>query len=248
MHRNMRLLLCIAVAFYVPFTVKAQYINVPRYQFGVGAGALIYQGDLSPEKFGAYKSPRLSVNLMASRLLSPSFAIRANLLVGGLRGSDANYDDPEWRQHRNFQFRSSVVELSVTPEWNILGRNYQSKGFSPYVFAGVGYSFLRIRRDYSGYDGAYFGDGSPILAGLAEDEAVDPPRGIFHVPIGVGFRYYFSDKWGVQAESTYRAFSNDYVDGFSRSANPDKGDSYHGHSISLLFRLGKKICWIVRRH
>lgn len=240
MHHNLKWLYCLAITFCLPFSTKAQQWNVPRYQFGIGAGALIYQGDLSPGQFGAYKSSRLSLNLIASRLLSPSFSVRANLTGGGLRADDADYQDPEWRQHRNFQFRSTVVELSVTPEWNILGRNYHTKGIAPYVFAGVGYSFLRIRRDYSNFDVGYFGDGSPILTGLAEDEAENPPRGLLHIPIGVGARYYFSDKWGVQFETTYRAFSNDYVDGFSRAANPRHGDSYHGHSITLLFRPGKK--------
>lgn len=230
----------VLMAIFLPLFSIAQYSNVPRYQFGIGGGALIYQGDLTPEKFGAYQSPRFSLNLMAARLLSPSFSLRGNVILGGLRASDANYEDPEWRQHRRFQFRTSVVELNLMPEWNILGKNYDSRGLSPYVFAGIGYSFLRIRRDYSEFDVAYFGDGAPILNGLTADEAVQPPRGIFSLPVGAGLRYYFSDKWGVQAESSYRIVSTDYLDGFSESANPERGDSYHGHSISLLFRLGKK--------
>lgn len=237
----MRGFACLFVFFFLfASTISAQYSNVPKYQFGVGAGILVYQGDLTPEQMGAYRSPRMSVNLMASRLLSPSFALRANLVLGGLRASDSNYVDPEWRQHRNFGFRSSVVELSLTPEWNILGKNYAEKGFSPYVFAGVGYSFLRIRRDYSRYDGAYFGDGSPILTGLAADEAVNPPRGQLSIPVGLGLRYFFSDKIGVQAESTYRLINTDYLDGFSQAASPEHKDSYHGHSISVVFRFGRK--------
>ncbi len=230
----------LAILFLSSSSTHAQFSNVPRWQFGLGAGMLIYQGDLSPEQFGAYKSPRLSLNLMAARLLSPSWALRGNLVLGGLRASDANYEEPEWRQERNFQFRSSVVELSLTPEWNILGRNYDSRGLAPYLFAGIGFSFLNIRRDYSQFNTAYFGDGSPILTGLAEDESVNPPRGLFSVPVGVGLRYQFSDRWGLQAESTYRFVDTDYLDGFSRAANPEKGDSYHGHSISIVYRLGKK--------
>lgn len=236
--RGIACLLFSAILF--PTSSFSQYTNVPKYQFGVGAGFLVYQGDLTPEQVGAYRSPRLSVNLMASRLLTPSFALRANLVLGGLRSSDSNYANPEWRQHRNFGFRSSVVELSLTPEWNILGKNYSEKGLSPYIFAGIGYSFLRVRRDYSQFDVAYFGDGSEILNGLAVDEAVDPPRGQFSVPVGIGLRYFFSDRIGLQAESTYRLINTDYLDGFSEAANPDRKDSYHGHSISVVFRFGRK--------
>lgn len=235
-----RALACLVLMLFVSLSAVAQPGNVPRYQFGIGAGALIYQGDLSPERLGAYKTPRLSVNLMASRILSPSFSVRANLLFGGLRAADSNYVDPEWRRHRNFRFRTSVVEISITPEWNILGRNYQERGFAPYLFAGIGYSFLNIKRDHSGYDAAYFGEDSPLTAALAEDAAVEPPRGILHIPVGVGLRYNFSDRLGVQAESAYRIFSTDYLDGYSKAANPELGDRYHGHSLSLLFRLGKR--------
>lgn len=232
---------CLLVwAMLLPVAAFSQFSNVPKYQFGIGGGFLVYQGDLTPERLGAYRSPRFSVNLMASRLFSPSIALRANLVLGGLRASDANYQQPEWRQHRNFDFKSSVVELSLTPEWNILGKNYDERGLAPYVFAGIGYTFLNVKRDYSQFDVAYFGDGSPLIPALEQDAAVDPPRGQFSIPVGVGLRYFFSDRLGLQAESTYRPLNTDYLDGFSQAANPDRKDSYHGHSISVLFRFGRK--------
>jgi len=58
--------------------------------------------------------------------------------------------------------------------------------------------------------------------------------------VGVGVRYYLSDKIGISAETTYRVMSNDYLDGFSQAANPAKGDHYYSHTIGAVYRLGKK--------
>jgi len=157
-----------------------------------------------------------------------------------LRGNDAAYDHPEYRQQRAFNFHSPVIELSGLAEWNVLGRNYASRGFAPYLFAGGGISFLRIRRDYSNFNAEYFPSTSEIFAGLSADAQHSTPRVLLVLPVGVGLRYYFSDRIGISAETSYRVMSNDYLDGFSQSANPAKGDHYYSHTIGAVYRIGKK--------
>lgn len=223
-----------------PLFVEAQSWNVPKYQLGLGVGGFVYMGDLSPSSLGSYKTTQPGFALSAARLFSPSFSLRANLAIGSLRGDEAKYDQPEYRAHRAFAFKSSLVELSVLPEWNILRKNYESKGFAPYVFAGAGISFLSIKPDASRLDLAYFGDGTSILTGLQADEQQRLPRAKFVLPVGIGMRYYINDTWGVQAETSYRFMNTDYLDGFSQSVNPGKGDAYHSHFISLIYRIGKK--------
>ena len=220
-------------------SVKAQ-TNTPKYQFGVSLGTFVYMGDLTPSSVGSYKTLKPSLNLFAAKLLSPSFAIRGNLALGKLKGDDAKYDHPDYRQQRNFYFTSPIIELSALAEWSILGKNYASRGFSPYVFAGLGFSFLNIKRDWSRFNTAYFGDGSEILTGLVSDAQHSLPNGLLTVPIGVGVRYYINDRIGVSAETSYRVMSTDYLDGFSQSANPGKTDHYGLHSIGIVYRTGKK--------
>ena len=221
------------------FTANAQ-TNVAKFQFGINAGAFVYQGDLTPEAFGSYKTLRPTISLFVAKFLSSSFALRGNLAFGGLRGNDALYDHPEYRQQRNFNFRSPVVEMSGLAEWNILARNYISRGFSPYVFAGAGISFLQIKRDYSNLDAVYFGDGSEVVMGLTADAQHSLPKVLLVLPVGIGVRYYLSDRIGIGAETSYRIMSNDYLDGFSQSANPAKGDHYYSHTIGVAYRVGKK--------
>ena len=212
----------------------------PKFQFGVGAGTLIYQGDLTPSALGSYKTLRPVINLLATKFLSASFSLRGNLAFGGLSGDDAKFDKPEYRQHRNFNFRTPLTEVAVLGEWNILGRNYKTRGFAPYLFGGAGYSFLNIQRDWSKLDPEYFPNESNVLVGLAEDGQHSLPGGLLVLPGGVGATYYFSDKLGISAESSYRIFFNDYLDGFSRAANPSKKDSYYTNTIGVVYRVGKK--------
>jgi Domain of unknown function (DUF6089) len=233
-------ILCVIVIMIrINFIAEAQS-NIPKFQFGISAGAFVYQGDLTPSALGSYKTLRPAINLFASKLFSPSFALRGNLAFGGLKGDDAKYDHPAYRQQRNFNFASPVLEISGIAEWNILGRNYVSRGFSPYLFAGAGFSLLKIRRDYSRLNTEYFGSGSDLITGLTADAQRSLPRGLLVLPVGVGTRYYLSDRIGISAETSYRIMSNDYLDGFSRAANPAKGDHYYSHTIGVVYRLGKK--------
>jgi hypothetical protein len=213
--------------------------NVPKLELGLGLSSYIYQGDLSPEDFGSYKTIRIGVNLFVSKLISPSVALRTNLAIGGLRGDDSKYSEPEYRQQRNFKFKTGLIELSELIVWNPLKKNYADKGFYPYLFAGGGISFVNIKRDWSNYNAEFFNN-TDVSLRLAEDSAHELPRVIPFVPVGGGLRYNLNYKWGFMIESTYRVLFTDYLDGFSKAANPEKKDKYHSLTIGAVYRIGKK--------
>ncbi len=211
-----------------------------RYEFGLAAGISVYQGDLTPHRLGSFETMRLAINLHAGKVLSRFFIARANFTHGGLRGDDRIYDFPEYRKQRNFNFNSPVSELSVLLVYNPLGKNYSSKGFSPYVFAGAGASLLSIKKDHSAFNAAYFGDGSDLPARIAIDDAHQPPHLIPAVPVGVGVRYNLSERIAVNAEASYRFLFTDYLDGFSQAASPEFNDHYHTTTVGLIYRTGTK--------
>jgi hypothetical protein len=212
----------------------------PKFQFGIGAGTSVYQGDLTPSALGSYRTAKPVINILAAKFLNRFFSVRGNLALGGLQGDDSKYDKPEYRQQRNFNFRSRIAEVSVLGEWNILGRNYITRGFAPYIFGGVGYSFLKIQRDWSKLNTEYFSTESILFSGLAEDAQHSLPGGLVVLPVGLGARYYLSDKIGISAETSYRIMSSDYLDGFSRASNPSRKDNYHTHTIGVVYRVGRK--------
>jgi opacity protein-like surface antigen len=236
-----KLILVFLWLYVVQFTCPAQ-INWSKYEIGAQAGIMVYQGDLTPSAAGSFKTLKPQLGIFASRILSNSFAARASLVFGGVKGDDARYDKPAWRKERSFNFSSSVTEFSGMLVWNILGKNNLEgrSGFSPYVMAGVGYSFLNIKRDWSRLNITFYPAESDLQEGLNEDIAHRLPKGIPVLPLGIGVRYSLSSKWALSAESSYRHTFTDYLDGFSQSGNPKRNDHYYSHSLGVNYRLGRK--------
>ncbi|MEY2917953.1 MAG: hypothetical protein RIS73_1667, partial [Bacteroidota bacterium] len=167
-----------------------------------------------------------------------SFSVRLNFNRGKLYGNDAAYSNPEWRKQRSFAFTTPVTEVSAQAVWSLLSQ--KSSRFSPYLFAGAGFSFLNIKRDWSNLNTSVFGDGSAVQAGLVIDAAKKLPRIIPVVPVGAGVRYSLNDRFSLIGETSYRLSFTDYLDGFSKSANAGKNDHYMSHSVGIIYSFGKK--------
>lgn len=214
--------------------------NLPKYEFGVNLGMMVYQGDLTPRRLGSFETQKLTLGLHASKIINPVLSIKGSLVFGKLKGDDAVYSNPAFRQQRNFNFRSPVTELTGQFVWNLAGSNYSEKGLAPYLFAGAGIAFLHIRRDWSGFNEEYFHEAPEIRAGISADSAHTPPRVLPVIPVGAGIKYFFHPKWGVNAEGSYRFTRSDYLDGFSKAANADKKDKYFSYTVGVIYRTGKK--------
>ncbi len=207
---------------------------------GLNAGAYIYQGDLTPEAVGSFRTVQPGISLFAKKPLNRFLAVRLHMSFARLKGDDSRYSKPEFRQERNFYFTTPVKEFSGQLVWNIRSRNYDDFGIMPYVFSGAGVSFVRVMKDYSRMNPAYFGESSDVLTGLAVDNAVGTPRALLSVPIGVGAEYPLTERFSVNIETSYRFVFSDYLDGFSQSANPKRQDHYHSTSAGLIYKFGKK--------
>lgn len=229
---------------FYPFLFTSAQVNlIPKYEAGIVAGTFIYQGDLTPNALGAFNTMKFGLGVFGTRNINRFAAFRVQLLRGSLKGDDAKYDNPAWRQQRNFNFKTPVTELSGVFVWNIFGLNPNEAGiinFTPYVFGGLGYSFLKIKRDYSRFNYAHFAGETAIINGLNEDINHKLPRGILEFPIGFGVRYGINEKLSFNLEGTYRLTSTDYIDGFSQAANPDKNDHFHTLTAGLTYSFGKR--------
>lgn len=213
----------------------------PKYEYGLSLGTLLYQGDLTPERFGAARTMKFAWSLSAARILSPALTIKGQFLRGRLKGDDSKYASPEYRQQRNFNFTSPVTELSLQLVYNPLGKNDADKGFAPYLFAGGGLAFLNIKRNWQSINGEYFSTetAANVWNGLAIDTAKSLPKMIPVIPAGAGLRYYINTHWSVNAETSYRLSYTDYIDGFSQSVNPKLNDHYVSYTIGVVYRSGK---------
>lgn len=222
---------------------KGQNAFIPRYELGLHIGTFIYQGDLTPSDYGAFNTMKPGFAISATRNLNNLYAVRLQLLRGSLKGDDSKYENPDWRQQRNFKFKTPVTELSLQGVRNILRLKSNDAGiinFSPYIFGGISYSFLNIKRDYSEFNASHFAGEPAVINGLNEDIAHKLPKGLFSFPIGIGVRYGITEKFSFSLEGTYRIIGNDYLDGFSRAANPDMADHYHTAMIGIIYSFGKR--------
>jgi hypothetical protein len=216
--------------------VQAQSV-LSRLELGLQAGTLIYQGDLTPSRLGSFRTPGYHVGGSLAYRLNHFLSVRGNLTYGKLRGDDSKYDQPEWRQHRNFNFSARILEFTSTLVWNVRGNPENNAGLSPYVFAGAGVSFTGIRRDASKLDTEFFATESALQTGLIDDMARRTPRIMPVIPVGLGVRYPLTQRLSVHAESSYRITFTDYLDGFSRAASPTYRDRYYGISLGIFYRL-----------
>ena len=219
------------------FLLTGAQITTSKYAFGINAGSLIYQGDLTPSAIGSFKTPAFVFGLNANRYLTNNFSARMDLNFGGLKGDDAAYDNPAWREQRSFAFKAPVSELIGSLVWDVFGRE---RKFYPYVFAGLGYSFLRIKRNYSNFNAEYFASEPNIIEGLENDIAHGLPKGLPTLPAGIGLRYRINNSFLLNTEASYRYISSDYLDGFSQAANADKKDHYYKFSIGLTYSKNNK--------
>jgi hypothetical protein len=238
MHAFLRKGMGIALLFFFGNSKTYAQIDFSKYEVGLTAGVFIYQGDLTPSQFGSYRTLRPTVNLFVNRILSPPFSLRTSLFYGGLHGSDAAYKNPEWRQQRSFNFVTHPLELSEMIVWNAWSSD---RKITPYVFGGIGLTLLNIKRDYKNFNSEYFAaQGEDLFARLQEDIAHKTPKLLPVVPIGIGVQASLSKNLSLIAESSYRLTRTDYLDGFSKAANPAYYDHYQSHTIGVLYKFGKK--------
>lgn len=214
--------------------------KAPGFEIGAGLAGFVYQGDLTPNPVGSIVTTRPGLVVSAGKILNASFHVRVALSAASLRGDETKYGNPEYRKFRAFTFSTPLIELSPQLVWNPLGRNYSTKGFTPYLFGGAGLVWFNIKRDYSGFDAAYFGDATDIADRLVHDEQQRLPAFRIVIPVGAGIRYSLSERIAINAESAYRFPFTDYLDGYSQSANPEHTDHYHSISAGLIYRIGYK--------
>jgi hypothetical protein len=212
------------------------------FEMGIHAGTAIYQGDLTPFAFGSYKTIRYSAGVYANFIISDALSFRPNFDFGTIEGDDSKYSHPAWRQQRNFKFERSFKEASALLVWDVFARNYDEmqSGFSPYLFAGAGYSFLNGHNDYSRFNAAAFIGEPDVLHGLKEDLEQPELKVMPVVPVGVGVRISLTPHTSANAELSYRLSATDYLDGFSKAADTRQMDRYYTFSVGLSISPGKK--------
>lgn len=209
----------------------------PRYEFGIGGGIVVYQGDLAPTAWGVYKSPMPGFQAHLTRLFSPSFALRIGATVGKFGADDVKSAYKEaYRDYRKYNFTTAFAELSALAQWTPFAKfNWR---LNPYVMGGAGVSFVKVKNNWSKIDYNAF-PGENLQQRLLVDSAQSHNFPTLVLPVGVGLKYDVNSKVAFRLEWINRITFTDYLDGFSNAANPNKNDRYSSVMLSLNFAFGK---------
>jgi hypothetical protein len=223
---------------FISLHVKAQFYK--NISLGLNAGAYVYQGDLSPGRYGSLKTIEPGISLFAKKPINKFLAARLYLSFASLLGDESRYENFVSAQGRNFSFSTPLTELSGQLVLNVRGNNKNEKGLMPYVFSGMGVTFIHVKKDFSRLDPAVYPPNSDVAVGLAIDNAKGTPRKLISIPAGAGLAYLISNRILINTEAAYRFIFTDYLDGFSQAVNPKQQDHFYSISAGFIYKLGKK--------
>lgn len=229
---------------------KIEAQSVPNgWQIGINIGFAIYQGDLSPQKFGAYNTVQPALQFGASKVFMPAIKLRTAISFGSLKADESAYTLIPFRKQRALSFNASFKEISAMIVYNFTeSYNEIPRKFSPYIFAGVGAGFFKIIRNSSKFNAAFFANDPDATIGLAADLQIAPPNTLLLLPVGFGVDYYLSPVVSLNAEFNFKYNRSDYLDGFSKAANTKKNDYFYITSIGILYKFtsrGKLDCPVI---
>ena len=202
----------------------------------VKLGLAGYQGDLhcrSDESIKLLDELNGSFGIGVHLPLSKVIGFRGEATYFRLSADETQFQEPR-HAARGWTFTNNFIEIAGLLDWEILGkRRYKNGRFrrtlTPVIFGGIGLAFNRSEVDFK----------NVIDPNIEKDRPFDNSTSLA-VPVGLGLKYYLSEKFALALEGGYRLPVSDYYDGVSQSGNPKENDTYAFGGIKAYFGLGGK--------
>jgi len=203
------------ISLWITFVLVSTTSSAQYYEFGIGLGSTLYNGDLN--------APHLSTNLSNAEfggqlilryIAKKNVVIRANLTLGKLSGDDRK-SELEFQKIRNLRFTSLVVEGALLGEYYIFGYDAKASSqlFSPYFTVGFGFFYFNPKSDLNGetYDLQPLGTEGQGLPGQESKYS----KMALAIPFGGGVKIKINDKYNFGIELLARRSFTDYIDDVS---------------------------------
>jgi hypothetical protein len=206
-----------AIAFF-PLTFFAQrQAIVQEGEFGIGAGAGHYFGDLNTRAH--LNRPKIAASVFFRKNFSNYIAVRVGASFAQLGYSDVYNDHNSYMQLRNLSFNANIWELALQGDFNFFRFMPGEPGynFTPYITFGAGIF------NYDPY--AFLGGKKYFLRPLnteGQGSSLYPDRKPYgsmslSIPIGAGIKYSLNERINVGFEIVHRITSTDYLDDVSKT-------------------------------
>ncbi len=204
-----------------------------HWEGGLFLGVSNYAGDLSPSFF-LIKEAHPAFGPVVRYNVNRYVSFKGNLFYGTISGNDVN-QVKQSLQVRNLSFKSNILELGVTAEYNIFGFDGGGNRFSPYVFAGIAVYRFNPKTLYQGQWVALQplgteGQGTPVFPNRKPYSLTQ-----LSMPLGAGIKYAIGRGWNLGLEVGYRKTYTDYLDDVSKSyVDTDIIAAYNGATAAAL--------------
>lgn len=196
-----------------------------KSDIGLIGGASYYMGDINHSRH--FYAPSAAGGIIYRYNFNPRHSLRFSGLYTSLKGNDNDFEDA-FQQRRGYGFKTSIIDLGITTEFNFM--NYKPTSlrkdrYSPYVSAGVGYA--------------------SVLSSSIQPYRNIRAKSAATIIFGVGFKYNLARRWSTGAEWTFRKTLNDMLDG-TENIGTEQGVFFHNndwYSIVGLFITYKIFNW-----
>lgn len=181
-----------------------------KYEWGLGAGAINYGGELG--KLYLPVNARPAINPWLKINYSKAAAMRLSLLVGQVAGT-ASQGNLYTKQINPSSFKRPIVEAAVMGEYNFLdwrgGRVPDLK--SPYLFGGIGI----------------------VYHGTTNEEVSNMPPVSLALPFGIGYKIALNRHLNIGAEIGVRKLFTGLLDGRNNQFQAQTGLTPSGSSFQF---------------
>jgi opacity protein-like surface antigen len=235
----MKKIIILALAFFLVFDCahaqrryKKNKMKIQQISFGIGATNFL--GELGgANKIGSGKinirdfdfpSIRPNITIGYRYQFHKHWSTKAELNAAYIGGAD-RLTEETYRNNRNLNFRSPIVELSGRIEYII---NFKKKGHQ-YTFKGIrgwrnfninGYVFGGVAGFYFDPRGKLGGEWYRLKPLCTEGQGILPTRNTYSnfqlaLPFGIGIHYAINKNWAIGLEYGARWTFTDYIDDVS---------------------------------
>lgn len=192
------------------------------FEFGPYVGSSIYFGDFTGNDVFDPTDASLSLGAIAKYNFSERITISSSLIYGQLEGDEGDNLRGTGYPDRGFMFRSPLLELSTSLEYNLNKLGFGDQGrFTPALSIGLGYFYFNPQ-GYSNYlaDRGFSPSESWInlydyrTAGLPLDQNYS--KASLCIPFGLHIKSIVKRRLLLDFSFTWRAAFTDLIDDFGK--------------------------------
>jgi hypothetical protein len=205
------------------------------YEVGIFAGGSNFIGDVGSSKYISPNQP--AFGLLAKWNRSPRHSFRVSVIFSDLEGIDGKSDDAR-RIERDYEFNTSIVEISAGMEFTFLDFDLHTSGMkgTPYLYSGI---------SVASHDNFYFSPTGQIISENTNSWA-------FGIPMALGYKTNISNHLILAAEIGARYTFSDELDGSMPDGefreqysfgNTNNNDWYMFTGFTLTYTFGRRPCY-----